>query len=132
MLSVSAMLCGAVDPTSISEWGRSRNREELKKLGFRRGIAPCPATIFNVFKALDSLAFEKAVRDYFKPLLEDETVLSVDGKTLRGSKDGEVPAVHLPSAIGQSSQIVFNECFVSQKNNEIKAIIPLLSELSII
>ncbi|HEO64642.1 MAG TPA: hypothetical protein ENI73_02115 [Spirochaetes bacterium] len=57
-------------------------------MGFKRGIASCPAT--NVFKDLNVLAFEKAV----------------DGKTLRGSKDDDVPAIHLLPALGQKTKIV--------------------------
>lgn len=131
VVATAAMLSGATGPTSISEWSRSKRREELKQLGFKRGIAPCPATFHNVFKDLDVLAFEQAIRDYFSPVLESEEAISVDGKTLKGSKDGDLPAVHLLSAIGQRTKVVFNESFVSKKTNEIKVIVPLLSEIDI-
>jgi len=136
IMATAAILSGARGPTSISEWGRSKSREELKQLGFKRGIAPCPATFHNVFKDLDVLAFEQAIRDYFSPVLkgEDSPVLkgeeaiAIDGKTLRGSKDGDVPAVHLLAALGQRTKVVFNEHFVNHKTNEIKVIVPLLNE----
>ncbi len=131
VMATAAMLCGAKGPTSISEWGCSKSREELKQLGFRRGIAPCAATFSNVFRDLDSLAFERAIRNYFSPVLEGEEAIAVDGKTLRGSKDGDLPAVHLLSALGQSTCVVFNEQFVSSKTNEIKVIVNLLDGIKI-
>lgn len=131
VMATAAMLSGAKGPTAISEWGRSKSREELKKLGFKRGKAPCAATFYNVFKDLDVLAFEQAIRDYFSPVLKGENAIALDGKTLRGSKDGDLPAVHLLAAFGQRTKVVFNEHFVNHKTNEIKVIVPLLDELEI-
>ncbi len=154
-LTVSAMLSGAITGQAIAEWGRSRSRDELKQLGFKRGISPCAMTLLILFKRMDSVAFENALRDYFSPILSNEEVIAVDGKTLRGSRDGVIPAVHLLSALGQKtceaarsvcpsgyaviqrstwmyeSRVVFNEYFVSHKTNEIKVIVPLLDELKI-
>ena len=130
-LSVSAMLSGALTGQAIAEWGRSRSRDELKQLGFKRGISPCAMTLLILFKRMDSLAFENALREYFSPILTNEEVIAVDGKTLIGSRDGKIPAVHLLSALGQSTCVVFNEYFVSHKTNEIKVIVPLLDELKI-
>ncbi len=131
IMATAAILSGARGPTSISEWGRSKSREELKQLGFKRGVAPCPATFHNVFKDLDVLAFEQAIRDYFSPVLKGEEAIAIDGKTLRGSKDGDVPAVHLLAALGQRTKVVFNEHFVNHKTNEIKVIVPLLNEINV-
>lgn len=131
VLALGAMLCGAKGPTAIVEWGKSRTREELKSLGFKRGISPSIATFCRLFLKLDSQAFEQGLRDYFAPSLDREQALAIDGKTLRRSHDGEIPAVHLLSALGQKTSVVFNECFVSKKTNEIKVIVPLLDELKI-
>lgn len=131
VMATAAMLSGAKGPTAISEWGRSKSREELKNLGFKRGKAPCAATFHNVFKDLDVLSFEKAIKDYFSPVLKGEEAIAIDGKTLRGSKDGDLPAVHLLAALGQRTKVVFNEHFVTHKTNEIKVIVPLLDELKI-
>ena len=131
VMATAAILSGAKGPTSISEWGRSKSREELKQMGFKRGIAPCPATFHNVFKDLDVLTFEQAIRDYFSPVLKGEKAIAVDGKTLRGSKDGDLPGVHLLAALGQRTKVVFNEHFVNHKTNEIKVIVPLLNEMDV-
>lgn len=60
-----------------------------------------------------------------------EEALAVDGKTLRGSKDGDVPGVHLLAVFGHKTEVVFNEHFVNKKTNEIKVIVPLLNETDI-
>jgi hypothetical protein len=57
--------------------------------------------------------------------------IRVDGKTLRGSRDGEQGAVHLLSAIVHGSGAVVAQVAVGKKTNEIPCIKPLLAELDI-
>ena len=57
--------------------------------------------------------------------------ISMDGKTLRGSKDGEKPAVHLLSAHVHGSGTVISQVKVESKTNEIKCVEPLFEGLNI-
>ena len=57
--------------------------------------------------------------------------ISVDGKTLRGSSDGEQKAVHLLSAIVHGQGTVVAQVAVGNKTNEIPCIKPLLADLDI-
>ncbi|HEO66124.1 MAG TPA: transposase family protein [Spirochaetes bacterium] len=79
VLVLGAMLCGAKGPTAIAEWGKSQTREELKSLGFKRGISPSPTTFCRLFSRLDSLAFEQGLRSYFALMLNE---LKIDGKMI--------------------------------------------------
>jgi hypothetical protein len=57
--------------------------------------------------------------------------LSLDGKTLCGSRDGERKGVHLLSAVVHGSGVVVAQMRVSDKTNEIPCVKPLLAELNI-
>jgi Transposase DDE domain len=53
----------------------------------------------------------------------------LDGKTLRGSKDGEVPGQHLVAAYATHAQAVLAQIRVDAKTNEHKAALQLLGVL---
>ena len=52
--------------------------------------------------------------------------ISIDGKTLRGSRDGEVPGQHLVAAYAPEVQAVLTQIRVHCKTNEHKAALQLL------
>ncbi|MGL5097062.1 MAG: hypothetical protein ACRDD1_15850, partial [Planctomycetia bacterium] len=52
-------------------------------------------------------------------------VLAIDGKTLRGSRDGEIPGVHLPSDYAAQAGAVLAQVRVDAKTNERKAALEL-------
>ena len=129
--SFAAILCGANGVTDIAEWAAARNSDERRSLGFRYGRTPCIYTFWKLFNVIDTVALEKALRQYFSSLLDCEDAIAVDGKSLRGSAHDTCKAVHLLSAFGHSTRCVFNQKWVSAKTNEITTIIPLLSEIKI-
>src|SRR5271166_2435500 len=57
--------------------------------------------------------------------------LAIDGKTLRGSRDGETPAVHLLSAYAPDVEAVVAQMRVDAKTNELKAALEMLAILPI-
>jgi predicted transposase YbfD/YdcC len=58
-------------------------------------------------------------------------IIPIDGKCLRGSKDGENKAIYMVSAWARSNGVVLAQEKVSGKSNEIKAIPELLKVLEI-
>ena len=56
-------------------------------------------------------------------------MISIDGKTLRGSRDGAVPGVHLVAAYAARVQAVLGQIRVDAKTNEHKAALELLGIL---
>ena len=93
--------------------GRSLSREQLTRLGFRRDLcSPCHATFTETLRVLDPDAFAEIFSQFTANQQDcegDETLrrqLSIDGKTLRGSKDADGNAEHVLSAfcaaLGQS------------------------------
>ena len=105
-LAVCAMLCGARSLYAIAQWGRDHGAAAGEALGFPLGKTPCVATLHRVFKDLDVAAFEEVLREWVKDSGADlGSVVSVDGKTLRGIHGEEIPGViwcrHTPPTAGR-------------------------------
>jgi hypothetical protein len=135
-LTVLAMLRGCKGPTAISQFGRDHGVALAHALGFRRGKTPAPSCLSDLYSALDAAAFEAALSRWIAsrlPPLEDaaKQPVSLDGKTLRGSRDGEAPGQHLVSAYAHQHQAVLAQIRVDAKTNEHKAALELLGILPI-
>jgi predicted transposase YbfD/YdcC len=131
-LTVVAVLAGMRGPEAIAQFGRDHGWPLLKHLGFRRKKGPCKATLSNLYRALDVEAFEMLLRRWIFarcPELKGQVVL--DGKTLRGSRDGEAPGVHLLSLYATEVHAVIAQWAVDGKTNEHKAALEQLGVLSL-
>ena len=58
-------------------------------------------------------------------------IVSIDGKTARGSKNGNVCAIHMVSAWANTNQLVLGQVKTGEKSNEITAIPTLLDLLDL-
>jgi hypothetical protein len=115
---------------AIAQFGRDRGPALAHALGFRRGKTPAKSTLSEIFRLLDVDAFEGALRRWLQARAEDAgDELAVDGKTLRGSADGEVPGVHLLAAYAPGADAVLAQLRVDAKTNEHKAALQLLGVL---
>jgi hypothetical protein len=126
-LAVVAMLGGRTTLQGIAQFGRDHGATLAHALGFRRGKTPCAATYSRIFRRLDVVGFEAVIRDWIVdrcPDLGDH--LALDGKTVRGSHDGQTPAVHLLAAYAPQARAVVGQIRVDAKTNEHKAALRLL------
>src|SRR3954463_333730 len=116
-LTVLAMLRGCRGPVAIAQFGRDYGIPLAHALGFTRGKTPAPSCLSALFRRLDAVAFEAALARWIKSRtppappedggkVTDKVPLSLDGKTLRGSRDGEVPGQHLVAAYAPLVQAV--------------------------
>lgn len=123
-----AMLCGCRSLYAIAQFGRDRGRHFAGALGFTRHTTPCCTTLHNLFVALDAGAFEEALARWTAAAAEAHgwTTVSLDGKTLRGSTDVQLPGVHLLAAYAHEAGIVLRQLPVDAKTNEHKAALELL------
>jgi hypothetical protein len=130
-LTVLAMLTGAKSYTAIAQFGRDKGFALAIALGFRRGKTPAKSTLSVLFRALDVTAFEAALSRWVASRLPDGPGLHVclDGKTARGSKDGDAPGHHLVAAYAPAAQAVLAQLRVDAKTNEHKAALELLGIL---
>ena len=104
-LILLSMLSGRKGMRAVFRLGRSLSRQQLNMLGFRRYLAsPCHATFTELLRVIDPEALAQAFSQFTigQQFSEsDKTMprqLSIDGKTLRGSKDADGKAEHVLSA----------------------------------
>ena len=135
-LTVLAMLRGSKGPVAISQFGRDHGIELAHALGFRRRKTPAPSCLSDLYRALDVVAFEAALSRWIasrtpRPAEGDVQPVSIDGKCLCGSRDGETPGQHLVSAYAHEHQAVLAQIRVDAKTNEHKAALELLGILPV-
>jgi hypothetical protein len=123
-----AMLCGCRSLYAIAQFGRDRGRHFAAALGFTRDATPCCATLHYLFVGLDKAAFEAALARWSAAAAAAHGwgTVSLDGKTLRGSTDVQLPGVHLLAAYAHGAGVVLRQLPVDAKTNEHKAALELL------
>lgn len=130
-LAVLAMLSGANSYQAIAQFGRDHGTALAHALGFRRGKTPTKSTFSILFRILDVQAFENALSRWVASRLPQAVPLAIhlDGKTVRGSRDGDLPGQHLVAAYCSEAQAVLAQVRVAAKTNEHKAALQLLGIL---
>jgi hypothetical protein len=129
-LVVLGLLMGKKSLAAISRMGRLHGAPLAQALGFRRGKTPTKSMLSVLLRALDACAVEDALARWVASRLPpDADVLSIDGKALRGSRDGDLPGQHLVAAYAPQAQAVLAQLRVDSKTNEHKAALRLLGIL---
>src|SRR6516165_11224402 len=132
-LALVAMFAGQSSYEAIVQYGHERGWPFLQLLGFTRRRGLCKATYSRVFRRIDVAAFEAAVSRWILARVKSTAVehLAIDGKTLRGSREGQTPAVHLVAAYAPKVQAVVAQLRVDAKTNEHKAALEMLGILPV-
>ena len=128
-----AILCGCRGYAAVAQWGRDQPIELMHRLGYRRR-PPAYGTFQGLFARLDAAAFEAAVSRWVAHLLpaagpDELHAVAIDGKSARGSGTGDLPAVHLLSALDQRTGCVLAQARVPAETNEHKAALALLESM---
>jgi hypothetical protein len=126
-----ALLMGRKSLKSIARFGRQHSTPLAHALGFRRGKTPSASTLSRTLRRFDAPQLEAILTRWVRARIDPETFeqISLDGKTLRGSRDGEVPGQHLVAAYAPAVQAVLAQIRVDSKTNEHKAALELLGIL---
>jgi hypothetical protein len=125
-----ALLMGRTSLAGIARFGRQYGAPLAHALGFRRGKTLALSTLSRTLRALDAAALEAALARWVRSrLTTDPELISIDGKTLRGSRDGDIPGRHLVAAYAPAVQAVLAQVCVDAKTNEHKAALQLLGLL---
>jgi hypothetical protein len=130
-LAVVAMLAGMTSYEAIVQYGKERGWDFLQHLGFTTRWGLCKATYSRVFRRIDVADFEVRLGRWVQARLAsgDAPHLTIDGKTARGSRDGDTPGAHLMSAYAPDVKAVLAQLRVDAKTNEHKAALQLLGVL---
>jgi hypothetical protein len=106
--------------------------EQLRRFGSRRQRAPSERTFRRMLGAVDAAAFDRIVGQWAEEHCENVgRALAIDGKTLRGSADGDAKAVHLLAALLHHEAVVTAQMAVPDKTNEIPCAKTLLAPLDL-
>jgi hypothetical protein len=132
-LAVLAMLSGCKSYQAIAQFGRDKGFTLAHALGFTRGKTPTKSTFSVLFRILDVPAFEEILSRWIASRVPEgqEQPIALDGKTARGSRDGDVPGQHLVAAYCAAAQAVLAQVRVDAKTNEHKAALKLLGILPV-
>lgn len=129
-LAMAAVLCGYDSLTAISQWGREHGPALLAPLGFRHFPGPCVATLHRVFRQLDVMALEQVLSAWLLTCLPAQGGLALDGKTLRGSRDGPDDPVQLLAVFAQTVGVALGQQPITGKN-EVAAALEFLQSLDL-
>jgi hypothetical protein len=126
-----AMLMGRKSLNAIHRFGRQHGTTLAHALGFHRGKTPTLSTLSRTLRRLDAEQLEAILSNWIRGRIDPSQFeqISLDGKTLRGSRDGEVPGQHLVAAYAPQVQAVLAQIRVDCKTNEHKAALQLLGIL---
>ena len=132
-LTATAMLAGVKTLTDIAELGRHR-RKLAKAIGITYKKPPCISTFHYLFRKLDARKFEAALQCWL--LAHHASALQaasvhIDGKALCGSRQGEIPGLHLVAAYTDKLGLVLVQLPVNAKTNEHKAALALLKLIAL-
>jgi predicted transposase YbfD/YdcC len=120
-----AKLCGEDKPSGIAEWVKLREKWFTGMLGLKRESMPHHNTYRRILAdVIDENEFEGLCREYFEHSGEAgyQVVVSIDGKTVRGTIDTDLSAglcllaVYLPGEGVTLAQVA-----IEAKRNEISA-----------
>lgn len=130
-LATLGILAGRQTLKAILELQANFGEDLPLALGFPRKRLPAEITVSRILAAVDPCALEAALSAWVLPRLSPEQtrIIAIDGKTLRGSRDGLLPGHHLVAAYAADAQAVLAQLRVDSKTNEHKAALRLLGML---
>jgi hypothetical protein len=108
---------------AIGEWAADVGGEVLEQVGLG-GAVPSESTIRRVVQALDAEAVWALFGAWAQVRwceIGGRRVIALDGKTVRGAKNGPGGAPHLVAALTHDAGLVLGQVTVAAKTNEIPA-----------
>jgi predicted transposase YbfD/YdcC len=132
-VALCAVLGGADDWVAVERFGVGKFDWLGRFLDLSNGI-PSHDTFGRVFARLDPQQFEACFRDWVAAVTSRlPDLVSIDGKALRGPRDGPagLRALHLVSAWATQANLTLGLVAVADKSNEITAIPRLLEILDL-
>lgn len=124
-IAVCAVAAGARSFAAIAEWAGDTAAVLLAQLGVG---APHASTIRRTLSRLDAEALDTALGRWAQAATTP-AVIAVDGKEVRGAKNGRGTTVHLLSTLDHDSAAVLAQVDVGVKTNEIPRFPVLLDEI---
>jgi predicted transposase YbfD/YdcC len=130
-IALCAVIAGADHWTEVVEFGRAKKAWLGSFLKLANGI-PSHDTFARVFRLIDTQALEKSCHAWLQSVAgQVQGVVAIDGKSVRGAREGKKHPLHIVSAWASESSMLLGQVRTAEKSNEITAIPELLKLLSI-
>lgn len=133
-ITTLAVIAGADGWVAIETFGKAKQDWLSQFLDLSNGV-PSHDTFSRVLSRLDPVQFQRCFLDWIHAIASklNAKLISIDGKTLKGSYDREnkIDSLQLVTAWASEHCLVLGQAQVDGKSNEIKAIPELLSLLDI-
>jgi predicted transposase YbfD/YdcC len=134
IMTICAVVSGCEHWEEIEDFCRVKEDWFREKVGLelKHGIASHD-TFQRIFAIIRPKELEKRFCAWMKAVAENTKgeLVSIDGKTIRGSRDENDHVIHMVSAWAGKNQMVLGQVRTSEKSNEITAIPELLELLEL-
>jgi predicted transposase YbfD/YdcC len=134
LIVVCGTLAGADDFVSIAGWAQAKEAWLRDRLGLRlaNGV-PSHDTLNRVFAVVNPRQFHEGFLAWVAAAADRLKVrhIPIDGKAMRGSRQGACPALHIVSAWATEAGLTLAQVRTEAKSNEITAIPELLDLLDV-
>ena len=132
VMTICAVTEGCEAWEDIDDYCRVKKNwfKESLHIKLENGI-PSHDTLQRVWGMLEPKEFESCFRSWVASVcsIEDSEIISIDGKTLCGSRDANKSPLHLVSAWANQNQLVLGQLCTDENSNEITAVPQLLDAL---
>ncbi|MET3919913.1 putative transposase YbfD/YdcC [Arthrobacter sp. UYEF20] len=124
-LAICAVLTGAKSFAEIADWAADTGREPLANAGIS---VPHVTTLQRVLAKIDGDVFDTAFGVWVIAQVKPK-VIAIDGKEVRGAKNGGGGRVHLMAAVDHGTGTVLGQVSIGVKTNEITRFEDLLNTI---
>lgn len=129
VMTIIAVTAGADNWGEIAIYCKGKTTMFQDKFGLKleNGV-PTDDTFQRIFAVIKPDQLEKCFRNWVKSAFKTEKheIISLDGKTICGSRDDNYSFIHVVSAWANKTGIVLGQMRVDEKSNEITAVPQLL------
>ena len=134
VMTICAVIAGCEAWEDIADYCRVKQDWFQSRLGMKlQNGVPSHDTLQRVWGMIEPKEFEKCFRSWIRSVctVTGGEIVSIDGKTLNGSKDAKKSAIHMVSAWANKNQLVIGQISTEEKSNEITAVPQLLDLLDV-
>jgi len=137
-IATAAVLCGARDYQGIADFSQGLSKPQRRRLRCWKNpltkefTAPSRTCFWKVLSNIDAVQLDKALNDWLVKLDENRAeALALDGKTVKGAWTSKDSQLHLFAAFSHDNAVVYSQCAVDEKSNEITHVEKLLDHVDI-
>lgn len=137
-ICAAAVLCGARDYQGIDDFAQALTKQQRRRLrcwkspGNGRYRVPSKTTFWNVLNAIDPAELDAHLSQWLRTLDGGRAeALAIDGKTVKGAWSSSDRQLHLFAALAHEASVVYAQCAVDEKSNEITHVGNLLEEVDL-